>query len=106
MKTIKDFIKDSGRVIFSTQGHNHIRKAQLNLIHIKDVEKLLLDYAREAIKADRENVVKHAKIRLRKLGVVSYTIERTDFASHDLKDGLSASVDKDSIINAPEIELL
>ena len=47
----------------------------------KELE-ILKEYAKEAIKADRKNVAKHAKY------------------------SFSSGVDKSSIINAPEIELL
>lgn len=55
--------------------------------HAKD---LLKSYVREAIKADRENVAKNAKT--------------TPGNPRDFE--FTLVVDKDSIINAPEIELL
>lgn len=48
------------------------------------------EYAQEAIKADRENVAKHAKA----VGPLSQTTSRN-----------RPYVDKDSIFNAPQIEL-
>ena len=52
---------------------------------------MMKKYAKEAIKADRENVAKHAAL--------------TDFACEFLQEGASNAIDKNSIINAPEIEL-
>jgi len=51
-------------------------------------------YAREAIKADRENVAKHAKGTINILAVNSRNAKKQEVV-----------IDKNSIINAPEIEL-
>lgn len=53
---------------------------------------LAKEYAREAIKADRENVAKHAK-----------TVFQSTW-KQEIR-GIQSEVDKDSIINAPQIEL-
>lgn len=67
------------------------------------------EYAQEAIKADRENVAKHAMIsygmnedETMKLGNPVYDYEY----KYDNFDSLpTMEIDKNSIINAPQIEL-
>lgn len=61
------------------------------LVKADDALKAMREYARDAIKADRKNVCKHAKIR---------SVYHSAFGTHE------NSLDKDSIINAPNIELL
>ena len=57
------------------------------------VEQLMIEYAREAIKADRENVAKHAKTEFMSTWNQPFT-------------GIQPEIDKNSILNAPQIELL
>ena len=59
------------------------------LLYHHDIKKAMIAYAQEAIKADRENVYKHADV---------YFDEGTNLEN--------VHVDKNSIINAPNIELL
>ena len=41
---MKEYIKRLGRVIYSTQGHDHIGKHQLNLLHINDAAQILSNF--------------------------------------------------------------
>ena len=57
----------------------------------KDIEEAIKEYAKEAIKADMINLIEHVKVK-----------QKTFFS------GMPPAwqIDKDSIINAPNIELL
>ena len=68
-------------------GAKDITEITLNgIVIIRDMK----EFAKEAIKADRINLLNHAKV----------------FISEHYQGGLTPIVDKDSIINAPNIELL
>ena len=54
-------------------------------------KEIMLQFAAEAIKADRINLFKHVRL--------------TEFAQEFLQEGASDAIDEDSIINAPMIEL-
>ena len=82
------------------------------------------EYTREAIKADRENVSNHIKLEfvpydseswtsqttIKRIDIIDFYREEEDedwgYGQLKERDGFEIGVNKDSIINAPEIELL
>lgn len=109
LKTTDDYFKYYTNLFHFEEGDPEY------LIDEEDFKKALIDYAKEAIKADRENVAEHASLK--------HHYYREDEnpeefkANRDLWECRTDSygdsyavdvyeVDKDSIINAPNIELL
>jgi len=86
MKTAEEILKKFKKVFFE-DAPNSTGTA----IEYSDVIEAMKEYAIEAIKADRENVARHAKA----VGPLSETTSRN-----------RTYVDRNSIINAPNIELL
>lgn len=84
MKTIDSFIEEA---------HKKFKESYKSPATTTDIKKavkeLIKDYAKEAIKEDRKNVAEHAEVDWR------WNENQGDYAV----------VDKDSIINAPQIEL-
>lgn len=91
MKTIEQQLKDSWG--FSDEDLKKLKYslAKDNLIDIQNITNLAIDYAEEAIKADRENLLNYVTASIYR----SENDERMD----------DAVVDEDSIINAPNIIL-
>ena len=87
MKTARSLIKQEDSISY---GYNYENKTAIDSKIVKD---LMIAYAREAIKADRENVVKHAK-----LYDEGFWVEGECYPNYKL--------DENSILNAPQIELL
>ena len=92
MKTIEDFIQEKGYA--NWYAHTSETEGEV-VINYGDSKQIALEYAREAIKTDRQNLLKHAKIG------------KEWYQANEMPDGMwFDSVDKNSIINAPQIELL
>ncbi len=75
----------AGEIIRKYNGH---RTLCMEDLYDKVSPQTLIEYAREAIKEDRKNVAEYAEL---------YGDENSDFTG--------IGIDKDSIINAPNIEL-
>lgn len=125
MKTAEDFIKEYWDV-----DSNFIEKVRENMstmpgIDFDNIPDLMLAYAKEAIKADRIELLKNIKLSFtpydeEEWEEVTNVIKREDilefygdgeddeWAAKKIieRDGFEISIDEDSIINAPNINLL
>lgn len=72
------------------------------------VRQLMIAYAREAIKADRENVTKHVRLRVYPYDIEEYNVTsvKSSYLNEEHKEGFEVEINMETIINAPEIELL
>ena len=107
MRTIKEFLNN----IFSEANWDYGELKESCPELIEDIEKETREFLQEAIKADRENVAEHATT---KEDYAPSCSDHTPYrgpcgscGSYNTYDVLvGATVDKDSIVNAPQIELL
>ncbi len=85
MRTAEQYIIANG---FASWYIQHSKTRGEVVINYQDCLQAMVEFAREAIKADRENLVKHAKV---------------DFEEGY---GMVAWVNENSILNAPNITLM
>lgn len=97
MKTVEEIFNEN-RDIKETIIYKHSPDTSELAITFDECKRLMILYAKEAIKADRENMVKQAHFHIKaKTGEQSFQkYQKNDF---------SITIDKDSIINAPNIKL-
>ena len=101
MKTTEEFISDLAKIHFIETFPGNMESCILK----EDLPEIMKAYTREAIKADRENVAKHANLlgegTHRPITDIQDSVYVTD---HNRPDYIY-TLNKDSIINAPQIEL-
>lgn len=99
MKTTEEFISDLAKIHFIETFPGNMESCILK----EDLPEIMKAYTREAIKADRENVAKRGKVKL-EVWTGGYSDEEHEIYDRD-GDKHTYTIDKDSIINAPQIEL-
>jgi len=73
-----------------------------------NIEEAIKAYAREAIKADRENVTKYVRIRVTPYDIEEYDVTsvKHTYLETEHQDGYELEINMETILLAPEIELL
>lgn len=74
-------------------------KSNTDDINVPNVVNWLNEYADEAIKADRINLLNHIKLRIRDIDDSYYISKEYSYGDNDIQ------IDNDSVINAPNIAL-
>lgn len=90
---IRQYIRDIG-------GRDYTHE----IIDVEDAIEALKEFAKEAIKEDRVNIAKYAEIKNKSQYHECSNDEHTIY--HENGDLHTFSIDENSIINAPNIELL